>query len=368
MKNILAGLALSLLGLSATSYALDEVNDPNAILKFPVYNNQGRLIRRKNVRAKKVWPQLDNWTRNVTDLYDDVRGGPKVKTREVWDSNLRNNIEDLQVPQDIEQWQDLKTQKKKADSWRPNRTIEPQKLATSFNRTFGKNDTFGIFQNGNFNSEGKTEKVKIDQTYTGGGVVFGKRFTMLSQTTRSNSESKTTRTDVKVLDTNVFVSKDGSVNASKSFTRSKSISKVFVLGILPVRVSGKISGSMGAKLKYKAEGLSIDGQVAPFVNTRATASAGIDLLLVVAGIEGSLNFFKNTLTANFKAAVDPFAAQLETALKVSNNLNLLSGKISVFAKVRRLFRRDKKFTKTIFSFNGINQNTTLIDERLTAEL
>ena len=125
---------------------------------------------------------------------------------------------------------------------------------------------------------------------------------------------------------------------------------------------------MGAKYDYKAQGLGIKGSVEPFVNTRGTASAGIDVLIATAGIEGSLNFIDTSIKAAFQAAVDPIERQFKASLNVVHRLNLLKGNISVFAKIRRLFRRDKKFSKSIFSFGGINENRTLIDKSLSESL
>jgi hypothetical protein len=349
------------------SSRLPSVDDPNAVLKFPVLNDRGETIGTKNVPASEVWPKMDRWTDQVERTYDRDRG-PDTQTVWVWDKDLQSRIEDFRIPQDIDQRQNLEKQEEAAKKWRPLKQVEAKKIATSLNRTFGNKKTFGVFQNGGFETEGETKRVKIDQSFSAGGFVFGKRLTVVSSTTKSDSRSKTTRSDVKVFDQNVFVSTDGTLRGRKSFSRSKGAGKTFVLGIIPVRVSGKVSGSMGANFDYKSAGLSVNGSVAPFVNTRGTASAGIDLLLVTAGIEGSLTFIQSTLTSAFDAAVDPIARQLRASLKVDNNLNLLKGKISVFAKLRRLFRRDKKFSKSIFSFNGINENRNLINERIAESL
>ena len=368
MKKLIAGIMLGSLSLSNVGLALEEINDGNAVLKVPVYNSNGDKVGTKDMKAKDVWPKMDQWTDKAEKTYKKEKAGPQVSHGWEWDRELGDNIQTTDIPQDIKQWKNLKEQEKNSKSWRPQKTIEPKKLASTLNRTFGDNSSFGIFQNGQFDTETRSEEVKVNQTFAAGGFVFGKRITLLNQTTKSDSKSKTTRSDIKVFDTSVFVSNDGTVNARKSFTRAKEATKVFVLGIIPVRVKGKVSGTIGADLNYKAEGLSVRGSVAPFVNTRGTASAGVDVLLVVAGIEGTLNFLTNTLKADFAAAVSPFAGDFETSLKVTNNLNLLSGKVSVFAKIRRLFRRDKKFSKSIFSFKGIVQNTTLIDEKLAASL
>ncbi|SMF82768.1 hypothetical protein SAMN06296036_1439 [Pseudobacteriovorax antillogorgiicola] len=172
--------------------ALEEVNDPNATLKFPIYNSAVEISGWKNVKAKDIWPQMDAWEERVTDKYRRERNAPKVTTREVWDRDLRAHIEDLRVPQEIDQWKKLEQQKKNARRWRPKRKIEPQKLESSLSRTFGNNSTFGVFQNGNFKSETERSKVEIDQTFAGGGFVFGKRVTLVEQTTKRNSQTRTT--------------------------------------------------------------------------------------------------------------------------------------------------------------------------------
>lgn len=353
--------------VSPRASSLPSIDDPAAILKFPVLNDRGDKIGTKDVPAKDVWPSMDQWTEKMDRLYDQD-SGPDTKTLQVWDNELKTNIEDFRVPQDIDQRKNLEKQEDAAKKWQPLKTVERKKIVTSLTRTFGNNSTFGVFQNGGFSTEGETEDVKVDQSFSAGGFVFGQRLTVLSQTTKSDSKSKTTRSDIKVFDQNVFVSTDGTVRANKSFTRTKGASKTFILGIIPVRVEGKVSGSMGANLDYKAEGLSIKGSAAPFINTRGTASAGIDLLLVVAGIEGSLTFINSTLTSAFNAAVDPLERELRAGLKVDHKINILSGDISVFAKIRRLLRRDKKFSKSIFSFKGINENRNLINESIVETL
>ncbi|WP_141731836.1 hypothetical protein [Oligoflexus tunisiensis] len=346
---------------------LPSIEDPATIVKFPVLNDRGEKIGTKDVPARNVWPSMDQWTEKMERLYDQD-SGPDTQTLRVWDSDLQANIEDFRIPQDIDQRKNLEQQEDAAKKWQPLKKVERKKIVTSLTRTFGNNATFGAFQNGGFSTEGETEDVKVDQSFSGGGFVFGQRLTVLSQTTKSDSKSKTTRSDIKVFDQNVFVSTDGTVRANKSFTRTKGAGKTFVLGIIPVRVEGKVSGSMGANLDYKAEGLSIKGSVAPFINTKGTASAGVDLLLVVAGIEGSLTFINTTLTSAFNAAVDPLERELRAGLKVDHKINLLSGDISVFAKIRRLLRRDKKFSKSIFSFKGVNENRNLINENIVEAL
>ncbi|SMF53687.1 hypothetical protein [Pseudobacteriovorax antillogorgiicola] len=286
-------IPVSVLKVAPTS-GLPEINDPNATITFPVYNSEGKKIAENTVSAADVWPQMDSWTQKVEREYANDRNGPNVITASVWDNDLGMKIEDLRVPQDVSQRKKLEKQKENARRWKPQKNIAPQKLSTSLNRVFGNNSTFGAFQNGNFSSEGQTQEVKVSQSFSAGGAVFGKRITVINQTTKSDSKSKTTKSDIKVFDQSIFVSTDGTVKASKSVTRSKGASKVFVLGIIPVRVGGSVSGSIGANPDYQASGLSVEGSVAPFLNTKGKASAGVDLLLVVAGIEGSLTFVNNT--------------------------------------------------------------------------
>ncbi|MFW7378936.1 MAG: hypothetical protein ACOH5I_09035 [Oligoflexus sp.] len=357
----------SVMKTTRDSSRLPAIDDPNAIMKFPVLNDRGDKVGSKDVPAKDVWPSMDNWTNKVEKTYSRDRG-PKTQTVKTWDQDLQANIEDFRIPQDIDQRKNLDKQEDAAKKWQPLRKIEKKKLVTTINRTFGNNSSFGVFQNGNFSTEGERDRVNVDNSFSAGGFVFGQRISVLEKTTKSDSKSKTTRSDLRVFDQSVFVSTDGTLRANKTFTRTKGAGKTFVLGIIPVRVEGKVSGSMGTNFDYKADGLSITGSVAPFVNTRGTANAGIDLLLVTAGIEGSLTFINSSLTSAFSSVVDPVARELSAILKVDNRVNILSGNISVFAKIRRLFRRDKKFSKSIFSFKGITENRSLINESISEKL
>ncbi|SMF82038.1 hypothetical protein [Pseudobacteriovorax antillogorgiicola] len=337
---------------------------PDTRFTLPVYDSEGNWQRDRQITAEDAWDEINDWTENTKRKYRRW-GDEQVRSQTKWDSELGENVETILVPQDQDQKWKLNEQADKARREQPLRVIQPQRLSTAINQTAGNNSTFGVFRNGKFTSEGDNTKVKVDQNFSAGGFVFGKRISLVNQSTRSDSRSKTTVTDVKVLDKSVFVSRDGTVRGNKQFTRSIRKSKTFFVG-LPISVGGTIAGTMGANFDYKADGLAFNGSVEPFVNVSGSADAGLNLLLVKAGVEGSLTFINNRVSAELDAALR--GRTLTAALKVQNNQTLLKGRVSIFARIKRLFRGSKTFRKTLFTFGGIQNNTTLIDERLEERL
>ena len=247
----------------------------------------------------------------------------------------------------------------------------------SFNKVWSKsntygNTTFGAGYSASFtlNATGATgtandrisaeAKGKANVTVLGAtGGIEGYAYGKIQNTTASDTMY------LKVLGATVWNhSGAATMSANPSWSRTlASASTLIWLGPVPVTLSASGSGTLGvqASFGYSAGVLAAKGR--PYGNLKATASAGIDLLVASAGVSANLTLINASLPAvaslSLATATDG-KSQFKYDLDLDASLNTLSGNVQLWAKVWYLFG-SKKWTTTIASWSGITATYPIVD-------
>ncbi|WP_132317857.1 hypothetical protein [Pseudobacteriovorax antillogorgiicola] len=349
----------------------------NQSINLPRYDSNGNQIGTRTVRAQDLWNEVDAWQNETYQRYQRTSGVELMTAQPTVFADGERH-EQWTIPQEPAQQLKLKEQSEPIYTtmpvdpgpvfW-PQPANTPRYRQTSMSNNFGNSGTFSVQQLANFNTSGNINSVNYSDNFDVNGYVFGGRTSLISKTTRKTSTktSKTTRTDVKAMGTTFYVTQNGYVrNYNASVSRSYRKTKLFFVGV-PVSVGGRVSGTMGANINYSTNFMSISGGINPYVNTGGRVDAGINLVFVSAGVRGTLRFINASVNAGFSAAVNASSRLLTGNLNVSQSHDLLSGKVSVFAKIFYLFG-SKTFTHDIFSWNGIRSNSTLINQNIYSQL
>ena len=153
------------------------------------------------------------------------------------------------------------------------------------------------------------------------------------------------------------------------------VDTIVVVGIVPVSLKGGFSVTYGADMNIGLTvgpcdpanpKVSIDDTFTPEVGIDAYLSAGVDLLIVEAGIRGRLTLVKARLPleSHLKIAADD---QGDVAITPSSTLDLvlteLSGSISVY--VRFVFWT---IERQLFGWDGLSQTIHLWNDSTTVPI
>lgn len=145
------------------------------------------------------------------------------------------------------------------------------------------------------------------------------------------------------------------INWSRTFF---DVTKRFMVGPVPISVKASLAG--GVKL-------AVTGQIGPTVAklsaipggwANVNASAAVDVIIVAFGLEGALSLINASLPSSGEVFWP--VCTLDWKLKSNLDLNVLSGTLKLFAKVKILFIK-KTWWVTIASWSGITRNWSLLD-------
>jgi hypothetical protein len=153
-----------------------------------------------------------------------------------------------------------------------------------------------------------------------------------------------------------------SVNPSWSRTLA-SASTLIWLGPVPVTLSAKGTGTIGVQASFGYTGGLLVAKGRPYGNLKATASAGVDLLVAAAGVSANLTLINASLPAQASLSLATAAdgkSQFRYDLDLDASLNTLSGNVQLWAKVWYLFG-SKKWTTTVASWSGITATYPVVD-------
>lgn len=192
---------------------------------------------------------------------------------------------------------------------------------------------------------------------TGGleGYAYGK----IQNTTASDNMY------LKVLGTTVWSHTGATtMSASPSWSRTlASASTLIWLGPVPVTLSASGSGTLGVQASFGYSGGALTAKARPYGNLKATASAGVDLLVAAAGVSANLTLINASLPAQASLTLLTAAdgkSQFGYNLDLDAALNTLSGNVQLWAKVWYLFG-SKKWTTTVASWSGITATYPIVD-------
>lgn len=247
----------------------------------------------------------------------------------------------------------------------------------SFNKVWSKSNTYGnsTFGSGysaslTLDATGATgtandrisaeAKAKANVTVLGAtGGLEGYAYGKIQNTTASDNMY------LKVLGATVWSHTGAAtMSANPSWTRTlASASTLIWLGPVPVTLSASGSGTLGVQASFGYSGGLLSAKARPYGNLKATASAGVDLLVAAAGVSANLTLINASLPAvaslSLLTATDG-KSQFRYDLDLDASLNTLSGNVQLWAKVWYIFG-SKKWTTTVASWSGITATYPIVD-------
>lgn len=249
----------------------------------------------------------------------------------------------------------------------PRAAVQSHEFQTGYNRQWGQKDKFAAYIDALLRIYGSQEYRSLDAHCNAGGYVFNYEAKALEfSMAMRNGTQPSGHTVLKVFGQTKFSSSGTSLYKKVFFQGEVSKTVRFFIGPVPVSVQGAIGGSAGFDAGVSVVGTGIQGSLTPYITSYGKADAGVDLWFVKAGVEGTLDLINDNLPATLTVQLLPDNKTLELALKVTNNLKALAGKIVVFVKVKEFWKfwtdSWKKYSTTLFSWDGY-QNSWILFEK-----
>jgi hypothetical protein len=155
-----------------------------------------------------------------------------------------------------------------------------------------------------------------------------------------------------------------SLSYANSWTRTlASASTLIWVGPVPVRVSGSASAGLGFNASLGFASSRLTARATPSGNVRATASAGVDLIVASAGIAANLDLIR--VSAPLVAGLRLVPASTGRAtfgydVDFDLALSTLSGNVELWAKVWYLFG-SKRWSTSIARWSGFSTTYPIVD-------
>jgi len=148
-----------------------------------------------------------------------------------------------------------------------------------------------------------------------------------------------------------------------SVVKETSKSSRIMVGPVPVRVKITAKGELGIKgdiitdIGTSKLALGIK-KVGPYVKLGGSTSVGVQGLIFGAGVKASLNLVTEQVGVDITTALQSQKIQLSGSFW--NNVEGLKGNIQIYTTRKRIGRKTKKRTKTIFSWSNQYKNNSTI--------
>lgn len=152
------------------------------------------------------------------------------------------------------------------------------------------------------------------------------------------------------------------------------VSTTFVVGFVPVTVTGGIAGRLG--LEYRVGGgheggcehgsLRVQNQLTPSAGVDAFAEASVNLLVVSAGIKGSLELLGLSLPMG--GGIEAEATSLAIDNRVEQILTALKGYLAAFVSITFPLLPEARYEMPLFSWEGVRDAQVLhadVDDALS---
>lgn len=372
---------------------------PSTKVTVGLYDEDGNVDGQKVMTGQEIHNDLNTFTlSNKTQFSRALRGlrgttltelrNKKIDTqvveRKVFDRELNQEIEVVEIPQELEESTGFVLQNTRLLKIpvtpilrpiiiNPNPTHEakPYEQKVRYSNTWGSSSKFSAYIDAGFEAYGARHERQAYGYFKSGGKVFNKNVSLVDFYTKVERQNTTNKgySRIKVLGSTKWESSAQNPSKTYSITRESSKRQRFWVGPLPVSVGGAVGGKVGMGMNlYSPDFNSIQGNATPYIDSYGAADAAIDVWLARAGIEGKLRVIKDSLPSNVTLKYDNTKQNLNFKLEVKNELNALDGKVSVYAKVRKFWGGWKKWSKTIFSWNGFSKSWTLINKNLTVNI
>lgn len=361
MKNIF--FLLIIFSLIVSVHAEDEqVLHPDTIVNF----QDGDYSRQ--MTASEMWAELEQYENEMRVSHN------------AYEEQSRDGEEMFVVPMAPQTVSNLKEQAQlfqtstivPAALSAPRGTHSEYRLNVSYNKVWGSTSLFAAYVDAKAEVYGSKEMRKFHAHLYGGGYVFKKQVKAIEfNADVSEGANGVAATSLRIFGKTKFSSSHKTLNKKIFFTGEKGAKKRFFIGPVPVSVHGAIGGTAGMETKISVLSNGLQGNITPAISSFGKASASIDIWLAKAGVQGNLVLLNDNVPASLSVQLQP-QSRLAIALDMQNNLQALSGKLSVYAKIRKVWKFWKKswktYSKTLFNWSGFRKNWKLIDRDLKIAL
>ncbi len=366
MRNLV--IFFLLFALSVPSFAQDVFVNGEPVLtpETKVVLKDGDYER--EVTGEELWSELTQYEEEVKVTHDaqEVRNGEE---------------EEFVVPMSLKTQEDLQAQKENFDKTALDYVgIENEVFAAAkeyrmdvgYNRVWGKTNRFAAYIDAKAEIFGDAETRKFHSHLYGGGYVFSNQVKVLEfNADISNGEKATANTSLKIFGKTKFSASTPTYSKKIFFTGEKGKKVRFFVGPVPVSVYGSIGGSAGMDAKLSVLPTGLRASVTPGLTTFGRADAAVDLWFVRAGVAGSLDILIDHLPIVADVQLMP-GLVLDMSLQAKNQLKSLSGKVDLFVQVRKVLKfwkkEWKKYSVTLFKWNGIKKDWVLLDKEVKIAL
>lgn len=385
-----------------------EAFAPTTKFTIGLYDQDGNVDGKKEMTGQELWNELDKFTNEQKQSFvretgllavnerDDLRRlklPTAVLENKVFDSELNQNIEVVEIPQDLHVSRNLALQLNRLilipirpiiqpahpiiviptpvnpQPTTPTHPAQPHSLTASYNQTWGSTSLFAAYINANMENYGSRLERRSLIGFEAGGHVFSNKVALVDFDSMLRRGTGASHSKLMVLGKVKWESSTPALSKNLRYQEEFSKRQRFWIGPLPVSVGGAVGGAIGANLAITSPNdLTITGSATPYIDSYGKADAAIDVWLARAGVEGQVRIIKDSVPTTLTLSYNPSAYSLNTRLTVQNELKSLDGKVSVYAKIRKLWGGWKKWSKTIFSWDGFEKTWKLIDQNLTVKI
>jgi hypothetical protein len=256
--------------------------------------------------------------------------------------------------------------------------FHPFKTAKSDRYEYGSRSTFAAYFDYGLSADGEKDRMSIHANSSAGVYLFGEDEQLVSVTgdmvspTRDSTVQPQADLVVTILGDDLITpihekGENGSLkkHGDESFYKiDESVEFPFMIGPIPCTVKVGCKGNAGVKYDILLAPLSVSASVSPYVDTKAYAQCGVDLLIVSAGAGAELTLLKDTLTlsADFNLNMDNAATGpvFNATFTGTNAIDALSGNVYVYASVDLLLWSDS-WKWDLFSWDGLHDDGYLFE-------
>ncbi|MBL7817051.1 MAG: hypothetical protein JNL70_18650 [Saprospiraceae bacterium] len=204
------------------------------------------------------------------------------------------------------------------------------------------------------------------------GTLFNKNFNVLNITGNAkvpanSAQQITIGLSVVAAGSNIFNFSQGfpqsfSLISEKSAYKEIRYSYSTVIVVVPVTGAVGVKGRVGLRYGISGDKQSLRAGVTPFAELGGFAEAYINLLVVKAGVRGSIVFVNGSvpLTGDLLLTLNN-GLVLTEKLYAGYSLNFLAGKLELFAKVWTFWKGWKEYTHTLWSTSGFTVSGSFIN-------
>jgi hypothetical protein len=252
-------------------------------------------------------------------------------------------------------------------------SAKPLHFTRNWNESLGNPSVFSAFIKGRITLDGAKDLTTIDGEANAGASMIGHSFDLLrvDGSLRAPRTGKmNARMAVQIAGVSVF-NLDHDVNAS--FTKTDSLKKTidksvtFHISLLaiPVKIKVGFEGSAGVSYAVAVAPIRARAQFGPFVHTKVYAQASVSLVLVEGGARATLTLLDTN--GHLKGAISIEGSNYKWSDSYCQDLDMLSGKISVFITFHTFIFGDHTEDFDIFTFKGLKASGCLFNDSRTMD-